>query len=814
LEIHTLCPFRVGTLFWEAQPGQLSLSVIVNATFTLVHNGEAFPASEQLAPADDEYWDNNVQASIHRPGESVPVKRRVDVILAGHAYAPGGEPTQSLVARLRVGEFEKAIRVTGDRLWTKPPSEAGVMPGHLVPGPPSSFVRMPLRYERAARSGDNPVGLDLGAPPSVGRPALPNIESIDPANASGFGVLSPTWPPRRKLLDAAALAWAAFVSNPTSLGPVPVAFNFDFFNVAPREQQLELLRAGTAIKLEGLSPTRACFETRLPAIRPQVFRIHPGSQRVEEIVLRCDTLWIDSDRGIAVQSFRGLADLGGMDKSVVGKLLVCADPQGKRLRFERVEKMFLEHLSKSLGLTSSGGALTGSAALDDEGIDPLAIRHDAVKSAASRRSPAQRAGGVSIEVMTSGPPPEPNLPPSALPAPPSDSIQRVASRSAPGSRSSTRIATLPSVGELEERGNASARSGAQVSAPPVLSAVNAAVEVAVPAWPPSHERREAEGQPHDITPAPPSALLPAEWQVPAATMRSEEIEYNRTHPSTESTQSSHEAKDDDDPDSDSITAERRRKARQHPPLTPPPVASRQDPYSGGSDSRSLGEAGGSTSSPSALLAGNAPHDLPHPITSPSASCAVARAASEQDEPPGQPSSLTGEGTNDRQTSPCPTASGEFAPPSQKTEEPQFEQDPSQISIESYAAISAELAQKGVARVAVLQSHQLTVTGWAAVDRHWTRAIAEQTERGERVLLTAFDAAYIASQERFRRPIGVAEYARILVGLERGNISRVLVELELQLGDLMRLQRVWTKRIDDIPELADQLRRAMEDARCD
>ena len=91
-------------------------------------------------------------------------------------------------------------------------------------------------------------------------------------------------------------------------------------------------------------------------------------------------------------------------------------------------------------------------------------------------------------------------------------------------------------------------------------------------------------------------------------------------------------------------------------------------------------------------------------------------------------------------------------------------------------------------------------------------MAEQAERGERELQSTFDSAYVHAQGQLKKPIGVREYAKILVGLERGEVGRVLVELELQLSDLMRLQRVWTKKLADAPKLAAELSRAVEDAR--
>jgi hypothetical protein len=44
------------------------------------------------------------------------------------------------------------------------------------------------------------------------------------------------------------------------------------------------------------------------------------------------------------------------------------------------------------------------------------------------------------------------------------------------------------------------------------------------------------------------------------------------------------------------------------------------------------------------------------------------------------------------------------------------------------------------------------------------------------------------------------------------VGRVLVELELQLSDLMRLQRVWTRKLAEAPKLAAELSRAVEAAR--
>ncbi len=119
-----------------------------------------------------------------------------------------------------------------------------------------------------------------------------------------------------------------------------------------------------------------------------MFRVPPdlgrsSRARVEEIILRCDSLWIDTDRGVAVLTWRGVADVGGPEASV-GRLVVVADPEGKKLRWDRVEKL--------LGEPGSTLRLGPDGRIPPEEPDPppppdlLSRRHDTVKG---QPSPAE-----------------------------------------------------------------------------------------------------------------------------------------------------------------------------------------------------------------------------------------------------------------------------------------------------------------------------------------------------------------------------------------------------------------------------------------
>ncbi|MEZ4298022.1 MAG: DUF2169 domain-containing protein [Polyangiaceae bacterium] len=361
MSLVSLSPFPAELLPWEADAGQTSLTVVVKATLRLVAGGEATIAPEQLPIDGDQPWDDTPTASLHSASDRAPLKTRTDIVVVGHARSPGGKPTQELVAQVKVGDFQKAITVTATRLWTR-----GA--GGYVPGPPVPFTEMPLRYELAALSADNPVGIDPAAPPVEGAPAFPNLAPVAPATFASFAPLPASWRPRRQLLGEAGRFWAlAFETGGSSPEPAPPGLDFRYFNAAPPDQQPAMLRQKADVELVHLHAKHPTFRTRLPPLRPQVFRVDPRTRRPVEIALRCDTLWIDADRELACLVWRGLTDLPSGMPDAIGTVVVVADPQGRRVRWEQVERSMREGVP--IEATEPGAA------------DALAMRHDKVRTA-------------------------------------------------------------------------------------------------------------------------------------------------------------------------------------------------------------------------------------------------------------------------------------------------------------------------------------------------------------------------------------------------------------------------------------------------
>jgi hypothetical protein len=293
------CELPVASMIWQPQRAAWTLTVICRATFRLLP-GESLllPGSEQEAPYEhDDHWNDDEDRSLRVASDLVPLKPRADVTLIGHAFAPDGVPVRSLVTRLVIGEVDKSVEVFADRAFDQE--------GTLHEGP--RFTSMPLLYERAAGGPGtaNPVGV-RGVPDARGRIAAPNLHhpgtqvssASSPVAPTGFGPLAPEWPGRREMRGPGpALSLEDMLQK-----PLPADLDASYYNHAPCDQQLQLLRDNERFVLENLHPEHPCFATALPGVRPRAIVEQKGTTEV--VPLRCDTLWIDTDQQICALTWR------------------------------------------------------------------------------------------------------------------------------------------------------------------------------------------------------------------------------------------------------------------------------------------------------------------------------------------------------------------------------------------------------------------------------------------------------------------------------------------------------------------------------
>ncbi|WP_437652720.1 DUF2169 domain-containing protein [Sorangium sp. So ce1182] len=736
MHVSSACPLRVARLVWRPSPEASALTVVCKATFALEPGLSPLAPSQEAPWEVDVLWDDDPRASLRAASDLAPFKRRADVLVVGHAHAPRGELAASLVARLAVGAVDKRVEVHGPRAWTAS--------GQLTAAAP--FARAPLRWERAASGADrwNPVGIPASAAPDARglRPAPsllpPGVELRGPAEPlppAGFGPIAPSWPERAAKLRRHA---ASFGHGSWAERPLPEDIDPGYFNVAPPDQQLEQLVAGERIVLAHLHPRYPHLATALEAVIPHAALLR-GDSGPQEMRLRCDTLWIDADRGICTLTWRGAVPLRHPAEDVT--VVVTAE----RPRRE-------QDVADTLPPQGAPAAGAGVSALADGGAPEL----------------GPRGGGLALE-------PETTLVPVLRAAGPSGALPFVAPGALP-------VAPATRGGEAEARGRseppASDPAGAvgpegdgpDTAAPGTLDSTTLTSDLepvaaeplpfhaalarvpaaAVPAW--------GAAPPWQAAPAAaaPAAAGAMAWQAApaaAAPAAAGAIDVSALAPAPEL----------------AIQAPEARSPRLTPP--PPPLLGQPPPK----PAAGVGAAGAEEGRAQAPRA-EAP-----------------RVEATRPETP-------------RVEAPHPDVPRAGASPA-----PEPAARPEDIPVERFASISAEIAEQRAPRAEVLRAHGLSERAWAPVERHFRALLEKDTRAGGR-LLAAHDAAYVAAVEGLRGPIGLQEYARIAVGLERGMASEVLDALAIQRAALMPIVRVWTKKAAGQMALSAELMALLEELR--
>ena len=290
---------------WKSGAETCAQTIVVKATFVLEPgHAKLAPESEREPIHDrDQFVKGESKGALFVPTDRVPYKPRVDVMLVGHAYAPGKQPVRSLVTKLVVGDFSKSIEVFCDRGFRSPEER-------LLEGP--RFTKMALDWTRAAGGPGttNPVGMSFDAAPNAFLLiSVPNLQppktlvtkGSDTFAPVGYGPVAPSWPGRKQRIERFAGTFAPTGWDDQGL---PEGFDFEYFQAAPPDQQIARIRPDERLVLEHLHPAHAQLETRLPGVSPRAI-VHRASGEREDVTLVADTLWIDSDRGIACVVWRG-----------------------------------------------------------------------------------------------------------------------------------------------------------------------------------------------------------------------------------------------------------------------------------------------------------------------------------------------------------------------------------------------------------------------------------------------------------------------------------------------------------------------------
>jgi hypothetical protein len=468
----------------QTRSGACTLTVTCCSTFHLA------PGESPLvtAPAEPPLAEGDERRYVEPWGPIVPWKRRVDVIVVGHAHAPDDAPVRELVARVAVGDVDKAITIRGDSWF--------MADGSLTE--PALFTRMPLRWERSAGGPRtaNPIGMPMGAQVPVnrwGRVPVPNLVPFgvvvtarsDVTTPVGFGPIRPEWPVRVDRLRGHAAGWDA---SRWAERPLPDDLDPFYFNVSPRDQMLDELGGDERIVIENLHPRHPQLVTRLRAPSPRAITKLTGVE--QSISLRCDTLVIDTDRGRAALVWRGQIAIDSPQRD--GVVLISAGDLGAtstlpasvaraaaELPFRRAQPGALS-LADGPASEAPTSALpfaqeAADSAIDATGTLPGSAVGSAVELPFRRAQPGELSPGDSLAAEAPAPAR------SFAQAPAGGATETiVAAFKAPTRPLPFRASSSPSLDEPEETEPTQRHQAVPVEQPP--SSKETAKEIAAPAW--------------------------------------------------------------------------------------------------------------------------------------------------------------------------------------------------------------------------------------------------------------------------------------------------------------------------------------------
>ncbi|MHC1753720.1 DUF2169 family type VI secretion system accessory protein [Humidesulfovibrio sp.] len=261
-------------------------------------------------------------------------KPHAEVLCAGNAYAPGGQPALAARVRLRCGPVDKTLNVFGDREWER--GDDGVL--RLTQ--PRPFTRMALSWANAfggPEFADNPLGKGIAPatrPDGTQVVPLPNVEGASligaptdrPAPAS-FGPVDLMWPVRAKKNGTYDDAWLK-----GRWPALPDDMNYEFFCMAPEDQYLPgHFEGGEVIEVEGMHKDLPRISSRLPHFRVRAFvtRRHKAEPEniakavFEEVGLKPETLWLFPELLRGVILWRGLTPCADDEYPDLARLLVA-----------------------------------------------------------------------------------------------------------------------------------------------------------------------------------------------------------------------------------------------------------------------------------------------------------------------------------------------------------------------------------------------------------------------------------------------------------------------------------------------------------
>ena len=125
----------------------------------------------------------------------------------------------------------------------------------------------------------------------------------------------------------------------------------------------------------------------------------------------------------------------------------------------------------------------------------------------------------------------------------------------------------------------------------------------------------------------------------------------------------------------------------------------------------------------------------------------------------------------------------------------------EIDLETYAKISADIAEGDVPYDRVLLRHRVDDAAWNEATLHWNRTMGESAAV-DPALAIRFSELFAAAQDAKKplAPLDVLGWADLVSDVEAIGLARALAKRQLSNADYFRLVRHWAKALGRDAEL--------------
>jgi hypothetical protein len=341
-----------AAMAWR-QKGQLYVTVVAKATFAFASDAPMTRVKPKPVVREEVHHDNFPARSIRFTPDLVPRLERADVLFTGHAHVPGGGVLETMPVRLGVFDGSTAL-----------------VHKTLIIRQKGGFQSIPIVYERAYGGigwQDNPYG--VGLKEASGEPSI--VDPLDPARTIGFGPISRMMPARKRRLGA--LKTSALRAD---IVQIPDAFEWEYFQAAPADQQTASLTGDEWIVMDGIHPAQARSRMRLPSARGAA-RVHGlgdfGVREGEPIDLTLDLLHIDGEERCVTAAFRASFGVPSEEALPAVRILAGVEVSGDPIAWPAPPGRASSSAPKAAAPAAKAPSvsMTSTITLGDEDLEPV-----------------------------------------------------------------------------------------------------------------------------------------------------------------------------------------------------------------------------------------------------------------------------------------------------------------------------------------------------------------------------------------------------------------------------------------------------------